>query len=52
MNAPSLIGLDDNSMILLGGFIGSTEQTGIWQIKEDVWSRIGELTQVENFIIF
>ncbi|CBY31067.1 unnamed protein product [Oikopleura dioica] len=35
----SLIGLDDNSMILLGGTIG------IWKIKENVWSRIGELTQ-------
>ena len=36
-------------MMLLGGTIGSTYQTGIWKIKENIWSRIGELTQVENF---
>ena len=49
----SSIGLDDNSMMLLGGyFFESGSQTGIWKIKENVWSRIGELTQVENFIIF
>ncbi|CBY31062.1 unnamed protein product [Oikopleura dioica] len=42
----SLIGLDNNSMMLLGGYIsGSGYQTGIWKIKENVWSRIGELTQ-------
>ncbi|CBY12720.1 unnamed protein product [Oikopleura dioica] len=44
----SSIGLDDNSMMLLGGRIGSTYQTGIWKIKENVWSRIGELTQNAN----
>ncbi|CBY31065.1 unnamed protein product [Oikopleura dioica] len=44
----SSIGLDDNSMMLLGGLIGSTFQTGIWKIKENVWSRIGELTQRAN----
>ncbi|CBY32661.1 unnamed protein product [Oikopleura dioica] len=48
----SSIGLDDNSMMLLGGWIGGTSQTGIWKINENVWSRIGELTQVENFTIF
>ncbi|CBY11329.1 unnamed protein product [Oikopleura dioica] len=42
----SLVGLDDNSMMLLGGYIsGSGFQTGIWKINEKVWSRIGELTQ-------
>ncbi|CBY11691.1 unnamed protein product [Oikopleura dioica] len=45
----SSIGLDDNSMILLGGRIGLTYQTGIWKIKENVWSRIGELTQSDAF---
>jgi hypothetical protein len=44
--AHSNIGLDDNSMLLLGGYIGDAYQTGIWQIKEDVWSKVGELTQV------
>ena len=48
----SSIGLDDNSMMLLGGRIGSTYQTGIWKIKENVWSRIGELTQVEILSYF
>ena len=47
----SSIGLDDNSMLLLGGRIGDTYETGIWQIKEDIWSRVGELTQVSNLII-
>jgi len=41
----SIIGLDDNSMLLLGGRIGSTAQTGIWQLKENLWTRFGELTQ-------
>ncbi|CBY10310.1 unnamed protein product [Oikopleura dioica] len=45
----SSIGLDDNSMMLLGGRIGSTYQTGIWKIKENVWSRIGELTQSATY---
>jgi len=45
LHAHSIIGLDDNSMLLLGGKIGSTIQSGIWQLKEDIWSRIGDLTQ-------
>jgi hypothetical protein len=48
----SSIGLDDHSMLLLGGYIsGSEYQTGIWQIKEEVWSKVGELTQVWNVIM-
>ncbi|CBY11692.1 unnamed protein product [Oikopleura dioica] len=46
----SSIGLDDNSMILLGGTIyGPGYQTGIWKIKENVWSRIGELIQSATY---
>ncbi|CBY31060.1 unnamed protein product [Oikopleura dioica] len=42
----SSIGLDDDSMMLLGGYIfESRYETGIWKIKENIWSRIGELTQ-------
>ena len=47
----SLVGLDDNSMVLLGGRIDGIYQTSIWQIKEDVWSKIGKLTQVKILII-
>jgi hypothetical protein len=45
----SLIGLDNGAMLLLGGYdLGSAgaAQTGIWQLKEDQWSRIGELSKV------
>ena len=51
LHGHSSIGLDDNSMLLLGGKIGDTYHADIWQIKENVWSRIGELTQVWDVII-
>jgi len=36
----SLIGLEDQSLLLIGGY-----STQIWQLKDDAWSRIGELIQ-------
>jgi hypothetical protein len=36
-------------MLLLGGRdygSGRARQTGIWELKEEVWSRIGELSKV------
>jgi hypothetical protein len=46
----SLVGLDNGAMLLLGGNdYGSGRgitQTGIWELKEDQWSRIGELSKV------
>jgi hypothetical protein len=44
----SLVGLDNGAMLLLGGYdYGSGgAQTGIWELKEDQWSRIGELSKV------
>ena len=35
-------------MLLLGGYDGSVHHTGIWQLKEDIWTRIGELKQVNS----
>ena len=39
-------------MLLLGGrdWGSSSYQTGIWELKEDQWSRIGELSKVWNKI--
>jgi hypothetical protein len=44
----SLVGLENGAMLLLGGYsYGSwSVTTGIWQLKEEQWSRIGELTKV------
>ena len=48
----SLVGLENGAMLLLGGKDwGSSGQigevtTGIWGLKEEKWSRIGELLQV------
>jgi hypothetical protein len=44
----SLVGLDNGAMMLLGGWdYGSySAQTGIWELKDDQWSRIGELLKV------
>jgi hypothetical protein len=37
-------------MMLLGGrdWGSDSKQTWIWELKEDQWSRIGELSQVKN----
>jgi len=42
----SLVGLDNGAMLLLGGYDWGSDsaQTGIWQLKEDQWSRIGEFS--------
>jgi hypothetical protein len=44
----SLVGLDNGAMLLLGGYDygSSSYQTGIWELKDDQWSRIGELSKV------
>merc|ERR1712071_99451 len=48
ISSHSLVGLDNGAMLLLGGEDWGSRgaaQTGIWQLKEDQWSRIGELSQ-------
>ena len=46
----SLVGLENGAMLLLGGIDWGTKegdaQTGIWELKDDQWSRIGELSKV------
>jgi hypothetical protein len=44
----SLVGLDNGAMLLLGGYDwGSySVQTGIWEIQEEEWSRIGDFSKV------
>ncbi|CBY14687.1 unnamed protein product, partial [Oikopleura dioica] len=39
----SIVGLDNESMLLFGGVISGNWQTGIWQLKNDQWNKIGEL---------
>jgi len=48
ISAHSLVGLDNGAMLLLGGWDrgSSGDQTGIWRLKKDQWSRIGELSKV------
>jgi len=45
----SLVGLENGAMMLLGGYDWDgypvVPQTGIWQLKEDQWNRIGELSK-------
>jgi len=43
----SLVGLDNGAMLLLGGYDygSSSYQTGIWELKDDQWNRIGELSK-------
>merc|ERR1712071_460670 len=48
ISSHSLVGLDNGAMSLLGGYdwgSGGEAQTGIWQLKEDQWSRIGEFSK-------
>ncbi|CBY14985.1 unnamed protein product [Oikopleura dioica] len=43
INSHSIVGLDNESMLLFGGYISGEPQTGIWQLKNDQWNKIGEL---------
>ncbi|CBY39615.1 unnamed protein product [Oikopleura dioica] len=43
INKHSIVGLDNESMLLFGGEISGKWQTGIWQLKNDQWNKIGEL---------
>ncbi|CBY42215.1 unnamed protein product, partial [Oikopleura dioica] len=48
----SLVGLDNQSMLLIGGKDfgnGGAAQTGIWQLKDENWNQIGELFQANYF---
>ena len=44
----NLVGLENGAMLLLGGYdLGrDSAQTGIWELKDEEWSRIGELLKV------
>ncbi|CBY15275.1 unnamed protein product [Oikopleura dioica] len=46
----SLVGLENQSMLLIGGrdygFYGAS-QSGIWQLKDENWNKIGELLQAD-----
>ncbi|CBY33464.1 unnamed protein product [Oikopleura dioica] len=50
ISAHSLVGLDNQSMLLIGGYdYGNGVQSGIWQIKDENWNEIGELLQADNY---
>ncbi|CBY15441.1 unnamed protein product [Oikopleura dioica] len=42
----SLVGLENQSLLLIGGIYGGGLQSGIWQLKDENWNQIGELLQV------
>jgi hypothetical protein len=49
ISSHSLVGLENGAMLLLGGedlASGGAKQTGIWELKDDQWSRICELSKV------
>jgi len=37
-------------MLLFGGQISGQSPTGIWQLKNDQWNKIGQLAKVDKFI--
>ncbi|CBY37615.1 unnamed protein product [Oikopleura dioica] len=44
----SLVGLENQSMLLIGGYDfgnGGGLQSGIWQLKDENWNKIGQLLQ-------
>jgi len=45
----SLVALENQSMLLIGGWDygnGGAAQSGIWQLKNENWNKIGDLLQV------
>jgi hypothetical protein len=47
IDSHSLVGLENESMMLLGGQDASNEyQTGIWNLKNGRWRQIGDLVKV------
>ncbi|CBY13578.1 unnamed protein product [Oikopleura dioica] len=52
ISAHSLVGLENQSMLLIGGIDGGAaqfiSQSGIWQLKDENWNQIGELLQADN----
>jgi len=50
ISAHSLVGLENESMLLIYGVHPQNQyQQGIWQLRDDVWSRIGEMQQASAF---
>ncbi|CBY15179.1 unnamed protein product, partial [Oikopleura dioica] len=48
----SLVGLENQSLLLIGGGDhgnGGVIQSGIWQLKDENWNKIGELLQAGHF---
>ncbi|CBY14964.1 unnamed protein product [Oikopleura dioica] len=46
----SLVALENQSMLLIGGYNfgnGGVIQSGIWQLKDENWNKIGELLQAD-----
>ncbi|CBY15974.1 unnamed protein product, partial [Oikopleura dioica] len=43
----SLVGLENQSLLLIGGINGGATQSGIWQLKDENWNQIGELLQAD-----
>ncbi|CBY14684.1 unnamed protein product [Oikopleura dioica] len=45
----SIVGLDNESMLLFGGQISGQSPTGIWQLKNDQWNKIGQLAKSASY---
>ncbi|CBY14235.1 unnamed protein product [Oikopleura dioica] len=48
ISSHSLVALENQSLLLIGGVDygnGGVKQTGIWQLKDENWKKIGELLQ-------
>ncbi|CBY41050.1 unnamed protein product [Oikopleura dioica] len=44
-----LVGLANQSLLLIGGGYGGAVQSGIWQLKDENWNQIGELLQADRY---
>ncbi|CBY15826.1 unnamed protein product [Oikopleura dioica] len=47
ISSHSLVALENQSMLLIGGIDGNVPQSGIWQLKDENWNEIGELLQTD-----
>ncbi|CBY14186.1 unnamed protein product [Oikopleura dioica] len=47
ISAHSLVALENQSMLLIGGESKDYAQSGIWQLKNENWNKIGKLLQAD-----
>ena len=46
MACHAIVGLNDGSMLLIGGKANNVYVSDIWQLKDNTWTLVGNLGQV------